>query len=287
MVIGALSVLFLGGILTMTFLARSASSSVNRSTLVRNDGGRPVILAVDAAVPLNNSLRAQIKRIADDYRRRGYSVLEESETAIASVLPALREWRDSPNAAADESIENFLESQYAYGVLHIEVEKSKKSGRGVVQSPLFVYSTRPGAEERTRIGLDDVPTPPEDCQPFLLINDHPAKADLAVAAEIERRLKAYRQRGWAFVIDDDVEVKVRNVLPLGPIDSSMPLAPALHVALAEADLGGILRIDGKVGPEPVRQRVNVLRIERDPTVPAPPVPDAPDVVEPPSAPVVP
>ena len=284
-IIGVLSVLFLGGILTTTFLARSANSSVNRSAFVARDGGRPVILAVDSDVPLNDSLRAQIRRIADDYRRRGYSVIEDAQATVASVLPALRAWKSDPSHDADTAIEDYLEREYAYGIVHVEVSKSKKSGRGVVQSPLFVYSTRPGAEHRRVIPDSEIPDPPSS--PYLLINDHPIRVHGFAAKEIDRHVKAYRDKGWNLVVDDDLEVKVRPFMPFGPIEPDQFILPALHAALAQANLGGVLRVDGTPGIGPENMTVTFSRIDRDPTVPAPSVPDAPAVVEPPSAPVVP
>lgn len=283
-VIGTLSVLFLAGVLAMTFFSRSVNSGVAHSTASSSQHGRPVVLAIDSEVALTDSLRSRIKSIAEDYRERGYTVIEGTDALVSSLLPALREWKDNPNGQADIAIEDFLAAQNAWGVVHVPVTKSKKSGRGILQETTFVYSTRPGAEQRRLISPDELPAPPAGGQPYLLINDHPAKADIAVAAEIERQLKAYRHRGWTLVTDDDAEVKVRNVLPLGPIERGITLPNALHIALAEAGFGGIMRIDGKAGSEPPSQRVSLVRIDRDPAVaaPVPANPDAEDVV-PPSA----
>ena len=111
--------------------------------------------------------------------------------------------------------------------------------------------------------MPEVPPPPS--QPYLLLNDHPAKADLNVIAEIERQLKAYRDRGWEIVANDDVEVQVRK---LGAPDPKSPPPAALRTILSNGKLGGVMRIDGKAGNEPIQQRVVITRIDLD-SIPAP------------------
>ncbi len=277
-VIGTLSVLFLLFIITMSFLTASSRSGMTVGATAYDNStspGKPILLALDSDGPITDSIQRQIKRIVAEYRDRGYDVVDDAGASTLSVLPAIRDWKSNPDGAlADGSIENFLESQNAYGLLHVSIQKSKKSGKPIVQSPTLVYSTRPDADQRRRIPASEIP--PAPALPYLLINDHPAKSDLAVAAEIERNLKAYRQHGWILFSNDDVEVKVRNVLPIGPIDAAIPLSPVLHATLAEANLGGILRIDGKTSDGSPNPRITLTRIDRDLSIPAlPPAADAP------------
>src|SRR6185436_7415403 len=106
------------------------------------------------------------------------------------------------------------------------------------------------AADRRRLPVPEVP--PAPAQPYLLLNDHPAKADMAVTAEIERQLKAYRDHGWIVEPNDDVEVLVRG---LGVPDPKSGPPAALRTILTDNKMGGVFRIDGKAGSEPVRQRV--------------------------------
>ena len=287
--IGTLSAIFLAGIIITSIFASSASRSDRRYANASVDlerAGLPVLLAVDSSVPLTDSVRTQIKRIANDFRKRGYDVVEDAGDNVAGLLPAIRDWKENPSDQSDEIIENLLASENAYGLVHIPVQKSGRAGRLVVLDTSFVHSTRPDASERRRFSPAQVPNPPASGLPYLLINDHPAKSDIAVAAEIQRQLKVYRDRGWTLVSNDDLEVKVRNVLPMGPIDSTVTLSPMLHTALAEANLGGILRIDGKADSGPLSQRVFLTRIDRDPAV-SPQSTEMPAVISAPAAPVAP
>ena len=272
-VIGTLSVLFLGAILSAALLNRGGPSHHVR--MASSDGQSvPVLFTIDSSVPLTSTLRNQIKRIAEDYRRRGYEIREESSEAISAQFPSYAEWKSNPTKA-EESFENYLDSHNAWGLVRVTVDHSRNSRRPHITSN-FITSTRPITELRQRIEAEKIPPAPP--HPYLVVNDHPTKMDPPVSAEIMKRLSQYRAHGWKLVeYVDDVEASVRKVMPIGPIEPDQAYSPELHAVLAEHELGGVLRIDGKVGPEPVFQRVKVSRIDRDYSLKF--LPDAPSTAD--------
>jgi hypothetical protein len=149
----------------------------------------------------------------------------------------------------------------------VPVEKNRR-GKPSVRKPVLVFSTEPDAQQRRYIEPDPIPAAPS--QPYLIINDHPAKLDLEVAAEVERQLRSYRNKGWQLVTNDESEVKVRShITGYKPGDK---ISPILHTTLAEANLGGVILITGKASDEPVNKRVQITRIDGEPVtlVPEPP-----------------
>lgn len=258
--IGVMSLLFLAGILAVTFLANGFSSRVERRMASVTQPTRPVLLVVDANDPSHPQIRDRISRVLEQRRDQGYDVIVEKQVHNGHLSNLIQQWRQDSDGPADQQIENELASRNLYGILYLQFEGTNSNPtRRVVNE--IIHSTRPNAATRRRLDTDLVPAPPKSTLAYLLINDHPAKADLQVTAKIEQIMKAYRDKGWNIESNDDAEVAVRRYLPAGPIDSTATFSPMLHATLVQAKFGGVLKIDAKPGDGPAQKRVAVTRID--------------------------
>ncbi|MCH8166254.1 MAG: hypothetical protein IH889_11660, partial [Planctomycetes bacterium] len=118
---------------------------------------------------------------------------------------------------------------------------------------------------------------------LLLVNDHPAAADPAVQAKVNRIVQEHHDQGWVVLIDNqDAEVAVRKSLPAGMVDPGEPMPPLLLKTLLRYNLAGILRISSSPGggesPEPYVTRI-VVGPSADPMSPQPDVPTDDNVDE--------
>jgi hypothetical protein len=159
-------------------------------------------------------------------------------------------------------LEDVLALKNCYGLLHVSIQgDSRRPVRKVTEN--LIHSDRTGADARRRLPeplSPPIPSPP--AQPYLLVNDHPAKADKAVEARISEMVAQYRAAGWNLQVNDDVEVAVRQLLPPGPPDPALPPPAQLGEVLTAKGLGGILRIDARLGDGPPQDRIamSVIRL---------------------------
>jgi hypothetical protein len=258
--IGVMSLLFLAGILALTFLANGFSTRVERRMASVSQPTRPVLLVVDANDPNHPQIRDRISRVLEQRRDQGYDVIVEKQVHNGHLANLIEQWRQDSDGPADQQIENELASRNLYGILYVQFEGTDSNPtRRMVNE--IIHSTRPNAGARRRLDTDLVPAPPQSTLAYLLINDHPAKADLQVTAKIEQLIKAYREKGWKIESSDDSEVAVRRYLPAGPIDSTATFSPMLHATLVQAKFAGVLKIDAKPGDGPAQDRVAITRID--------------------------
>lgn len=265
--IGVLSVLFLATMIGLAFFARPANSS--RNAMVSNAGllrgGAPIVIVIDTANPLNEAAQRNVNSIIKRYKDDGYDVIVDAPD-VASIVPAIQKWRKYQDRDSDQVLEDYMARVNAYAIVHVPVTTSKKSGRQTVKDTQFIYSEADGAKDRRRPGsmLGDLPATPS--KPYLLINDHPAKADPKVEEKVQALVKAYLDRGWAVLMNDEAEVALRSVLPSGPIDDQHPLPQQVHSILAKHGFAGIMRIEVSDGEAPPQERVRMTRIDGDPTL---------------------
>lgn len=267
MVIGALSLLFLTGIIVLSFLAVSMSSRLERRLVANPVGlqnGRPVLLVVDGADPGDPRVRARVAKSIAKQQADGYDVLVDEPIDQAQLRQSISLWQKNANGSADQALEEAMAAHNAYGILYVKVKGTKNNpAQNVTQT--IIHSTRPGADARRRSALNTAEIPPAPALPYLLINDHPAKTDPRVEARVQEYLKVYEDRGWKFVSSVDVEAAVRTHLPTGPIDPKTLLAPALYGVLAHERFGGVMHIDARAGDGPPQERIVLTRIDGDPT----------------------
>ncbi len=265
-VIGILSMLFLGAILAVSFFGVSVHRLAPQ--MASAGSSQPVLLVLDAAHPNDPRLQSLLKSEIAKHRKRGYEVIVDQSAEQFHLLPDVREWIDDPKGPADNSIEDVLEARNAYGILYVKAVEDKRK-RVQSLNNILIHSTRQDAS--TRRGPLAIQVPPAPALPYLLINDHPAKADPQIEKMIESQIKAYREHGWKIVANDDVEVNVRKSLPTGPIDQSTPMPPMLYSTLAQANFGGIVRISARQGEDAASQPkdrivVTVIELENPPAV---------------------
>ncbi|MCI0365471.1 MAG: hypothetical protein L0219_16535 [Phycisphaerales bacterium] len=260
--LGTLSLLVVVGLLALAFVVTTASSRLDARVASSNRSARPLLLALDAPDLADPRLRQELERCIAEQRRRGYDVVAQHDLDHTKLVALVRKWSQDKDKDADAAIEDLLANQNAYGVLYVRPIEGRNRMIKDVESTI-IHSEKPGAAQRRRPAAPAVP--PAPAQPYLLINDHPTKADADVAARIEQILKSYRSAGWTIQTDDDAEVQVRKYLPTGPVDPKIPLSPLFHSTLANAKFGGVFRIDAKPGDAPAHQRVYETLIEVDPS----------------------
>ena len=79
-------------------------------------------------------------------------------------------------------------------------------------------------------------------------------------------MTAFEDAEWDLVVDDEVEAIVRGVLPMGSMEGEIVDVPArFHRVLGQHGYGGAVVITGTTGDGPVRERVQVRRIDAEPT----------------------
>ena len=91
--------------------------------------------------------------------------------------------------------------------------------------------------------------------PVLLVNDHPAKINPKVEANINEMVEAYVLRGWDITVNEDAEVKVRRELPIGAYDTNFTMNDKLQTILDEFGLAGILWITSRPGEGKSHERI--------------------------------
>lgn len=262
-VIALLSIAFLGTILYFSFMNRGSSrgSDVFAMAGVR-EPGLPVLLVVDADRPQDKRVRSRIDRIIEERAKKGYDVVMDPQTDSAEFRTIFDQWREDSDGPADEALEDVLALKNCYGLLHVNIAgDARKPVRKVTEN--LIHSEREGAQSRRRLpALPSPPIPTAPAEPYLLVNDHPAKADKAVEARINEMVARYRAAGWNLQVNDDVEVAVRQLLPPGPPDPALPPPAQLGEVLVEQGLGGILRIDARPGDGPPQDRIalSIIRL---------------------------
>jgi hypothetical protein len=208
---------------------------------------------------MHPKVRARVAEVLEQRHQQGYDIVVEEHHDQGYFARLIEKWRSDKDGPTDRVIESELAARNLYGILLVQFEGSDANPtRRVVNE--IIHSTRPDAPQRRR---DSVPAPPANSLAYLLINDHPAKADLAVAARIEQLLRACREKGWNLQMNDDAEVAVRRFLPAGPIDAEEPMSPMFHAALARHRFAGVLKIDAKPGEGPAEDRIALTRIDGD------------------------
>ena len=258
--IGGVSLLVITGLVAAAFMVANVSSRMERSLgSVRVSPGRPVLLVLDAANPDDPRVISKLNQVIEQRQRQGYEIVIDENPHSNELNNLLEQWRKNKNGPADEAIERLLEERNLYGLLHVQVNGDRRNAARRVSEEI-VMSSRPGAEDRRHRRIDPVPPPPTSLA-YLLINDHPAKADAQVAKAIEQAIRAYENKGWNIATNVDAEVALRKYLPAGPVDAKTQLPRMLHVELAEAKLGGVLKIDASPGEGPLHERITVTRID--------------------------
>lgn len=251
LVIGALSVVFLLGILAASFFANSGSSRASAA-------GRPLMLVLEAPESPTSRIKQSVDRRIAEYRKRGYTVVAP-DARDPRIVKLVNDWRSNPNSEADAALERYMAEENVFGVLHLQANSDRTS-----VNAYMIHSTAPDAKARRRPTRPAIEVPPAPRSPYLLVNDHPVSADPLVLARIHEILNAYRSQGWTVESNVDAEVKVRGYLPSGQIDPKIPLPPMLHAALEESRYGGVLRIEALPGDGPAHLRTGVTLISLDP-----------------------
>ncbi len=277
-IIGLLSILFLGSIIVMgIFSPRNSERRAAAFITTATDPGRPVLLLLDGADPNRPEVRSRVERVVAEYTQQGFDVVVHDWGVQPELVQLVNAWWKDQNGLADELIEDVLEAHNLYGILHVQVDGRDRRSLREAKVQLISSTRKDAAARRRTIVTGPTVTisaaPP--ALPYLLINDHPAKADPKVQQQVRQIVSAYRDTGWNIADDNlDAEVELRKYLPTGPIDPKLPLSPMLEAALAEFELGGILRIDLGPGDGAPADRIVVTRIDRDTLTAAPiaPVP---------------
>jgi serine/threonine protein kinase len=270
-VIGTLSVLILGGILTLAFISLGHGPSPATRFAIANavPGRQPLLLVVDASNPADARLQAMLKNAISKQQRAGYDVIVAADSEQATLQQLVKQWMSDRSGPVDETLEALLAMRNAYGVLYVKaVEDKRKRVQRITDT--LIRSSRPGAASRRQSAAAPIASAPS--LPYLLINDHPFKAEPKVEAAIESTLKKYREQGWMILTNDEVEVNVRKSLPTGPIDQTTPMPPTLYATLSDVGFGGIVRIVATRGDAPPHERVGVTVIQLESL----PVPGAPE-----------
>jgi hypothetical protein len=263
-VIALLSIAFLGSILYFSLSNRSGSSRLADAIALAShrEPGLPLLLVVDADRPDDKRVRSRIANIIQERAKKGYEVITDPQTDSQEFRSIFANWQQDSEGPADEALEDVLALKNCYGLLHVSIQgDARRPVRKVTEN--LIHSERVGADTRRRLPeplLPPIPAPP--VQPYLLVNDHPAKADKAVEARINDLVAQYRAAGWNLQVNDDVEVAVRQLLPPGPPDPALPPPAQLGEVLTAKGLGGILRIDARLGDGPPQDRIamSVIRL---------------------------
>jgi serine/threonine protein kinase len=284
--LGVLGLFFVGAVLigaaALAMLLRSPgfNQSITWSSGITSPApdARPVAVVLDSRKPNGALVRATVANIAEEYRDDGYRVIDDHEAISDRLGDVLASWIEDQDEESDEALEDLLEEYDLYGVVYVH----ETSRRGAAHRRLdhrLIYSTRPGAEAR-RFGVP-APVPPvvetavavagslpngqatpptERGLELLLVNDHPAKLDPAVERHVAEIVRRYTKAGWTVKIEDDAEVAVRSVLPLGALGSVDSVSPKLAQTLEDQRLAGILLVTSKPGSAPLAERIATVEL---------------------------
>jgi len=196
----------------------------------------------------------RIDSIIADYQKRDYNVVVNDALVKAGMGDLLAKWQERQDGATDEALENAMEKNDLYGLLHI-TEYGQPGSRDWDIRGDVVWSTRGGAEKRLYALIADAPS-----RPYLLINDHPAKHDAEVERTIRDRLEEYERGGWKIVSDTETEAAVRKTLPAGLIDFDTPMPEVFQSAMSRFDLGGVLFVQAPRGEGAPKDHVIITQI---------------------------
>lgn len=247
---------------------RSSTTTDGTSRIQFADNGPPMIVLSDVHEPDNRDVQVVIREIVEQWRSTGYDVVTDDSVALEEMSGLYANWKNDPNGAADDAIEDAMERYNYYGILHIEqIDHPGFASQGI--SPNAVWSERRGAKQRRRV--EPVATVP--AVPMLLINDHPARTDPDVEHRIAELKMQSQQQGYELVINDDLEVVVRRMLPIGSTEPIKELSAALSATLLEKQLGGIVRITARPGQGDAASRLQFERVLVNPTLVLPPQPE--------------
>jgi len=287
--IGAVCLIALFMVLAGLFFTMSNRSASRSFTMASAPQPRqPLMVVVDSDEPLSDVAHRRIIGELAKYDSDQYMLLPSNDPGLGAQYASLiREWWNDQNGPADAEIEQLLARNGAYGIVSVRVEKA--GSRKPKLNVALVHSTAPGAKDRGRAALvAQVPAEAPPVLPYLLINDHPVKAEPKVEAEIDRIVTTYRERGWQIVTNDEAEVLVRKWLPSGPIEDEGSLSPVLNTVLREHGLGGVLRIGAKPGEGSPVERIEVTLVDGDEdALLSPDFPDDPIAIDVPPAPAAP
>ena len=235
--------------------ATAASGRAGMAASQEVDLGRPVLLVIEGDSDETRGKMA-VQAVIDRYETRGYHVVHNVALPQADVRELFQTWQRGASTAVDARFEDVLAEHDLYGFLHIKVKTTDGSP---LVSETLIRSGRADAQNRRR--PDDAPaslvTAPS--QPYILINDHPAKADGRVSQRIAEIVESYRTRGWEITIDELAEADVRRALPAAVTDD-LELSPRLTQTLHERELGGIVYIDAQPGEGESHQRIRVIEL---------------------------
>lgn len=235
--------------------AEAAASSISTR--------RPLVVVVDAEDSDAVREHARFERIVDRYHSRGYHIATVSESIEEELRTLVPDWRENPDGLADTAIEDILADLQAYGVLYVDAEGNSRNGLRL--SETLIYSTRDGAKDR-RWPSAEVNFPAPE-QPYLLVNDHPARNDARVQERVERQLAAYQAAGYVIAEDIEAEAAARTYLPAGtPLSQDIPLSPTLSNMLREHEFHGIAYVYAPTGDGAPHERVRVEVLSAQPDV---------------------
>lgn len=237
------------------------------------DVGPSLLVINNVQQPDDASVKARVEKIVQEWRHSGYDVVVEDDD-IQSVMHELyAQWLEDPNGPADDAIEDALEIHNYYGILHIDqIDSPRFAWEGIDAG--MIRSERDGSKQRRRTTVTQTQIATVPGMPMLLINDHPARTDPKVENTIEGLISAARENGYELIVNDDLEVAVRKMLPVGAADQIKELPPSLCATLVNEHLGGIVRIIARPGPGDSTERIDIERLVVNPSFVLPDQPDA-------------
>lgn len=234
----------------------SASVGATAMTQTGVDRGRPLLLVLDAddAVPHPaDAVRAVVER----YDNRGYHIVHSVGMPSNEIRDFFADWQSGSSSKADSRFEDVLAEHDLYGFLHIKVN-SVDDGTPTISETL-IRSGRRDADKRRRQDEAYLALSPPPAMPFILINDHPAKADTRVMRRVNQIVDDYVGRGWKINVDDQTEAEVRKALP-AVIASDSVASPRLSQILAGLNLGGVLYVEAMPGSAEPYERVRIVEL---------------------------
>lgn len=204
----------------------------------------------------------------DERRDVGFEIVTRDVLAEATLQPYLELWKqEGADAVGDDLTSELIDLGYG-GVLLMTEGQAYGPAKLRVNEMQFIadLSRVATADQSTRhmTTSTSVSTATSTSRgPLLLINDHPAKADPSVDSAIRSMIDRYRRQGIRVVIDDEVEVLVRRLLPIGSAQTLDELSDALAATLAEHDLDGIVRIISRPGGGASNDRIDIEKVMID------------------------
>lgn len=226
------------------------TSGVDHTPGAVEDAGAPVMLVLAEPWELDSFQQRNYSIIRAHYDHQGYDVVEPDQFELCDFRALAEAWEADQYGPADDALEQELDRLSLYGYVYIT-----QDGRGPGLRHTLITSSAPQAKERRR---SQVPSPPVEARPYVVINDHPAKTDPTVARRINAIMEGYRKVGWEFTSDDTLlEASVREKLPVFELSDDAPeLPPHLHKLLRDRGLGGVMLIT--IGADDQAVKTDVL-----------------------------